>query len=37
VTTPQIVSRMKRGENGIISVSMGPLRQFRRYFLLAAA
>jgi hypothetical protein len=25
VTTPQIVRTMKRGENGSISVSMGPL------------
>jgi hypothetical protein len=27
VTTQQIVRMMKRGENGIISVSMGSLRQ----------
>jgi len=32
VTTAQIVSTMKRGENGSISVSMEPLWQILRFY-----
>jgi hypothetical protein len=37
VTTAQIVRTMKRGENGSINVSMGPLRQLLPYYFLQAA
>src|SRR6266478_7888228 len=36
VTTAQIVRTMKRGENGSISVSMGPSGEFSRPFLAAS-